>query len=55
LPLIALLETLLQMRGDAFLFVHVRQRPEPLIAENIGAWAGMMRGTFFSSQIIEEA
>ena len=42
LPLIALVETLLQIRGDAYAYVRTAQRPQPAPQEDVGAWGDLM-------------
>jgi hypothetical protein len=42
LPFIALIETLLQIRGDAYAYVRTAQRPQPAPQEDVGAWGDLM-------------
>jgi hypothetical protein len=42
-PVLALVESLLQIRGDAYALVRTKQRPELSPAEDIGAWADVIK------------
>ena len=46
-PALALLETLIQIRGDAFKFCNVYRRPSPMPAEDVGAWGDLMYAISF--------
>ncbi|KAJ8611164.1 hypothetical protein CTAYLR_003599 [Chrysophaeum taylorii] len=42
LPLTAMLETLLQIRGDAYNLTALTRRPDPNLAETVGSWGSLM-------------
>mmetsp|Transcript_18996 Transcript_18996/g.59684 ORF Transcript_18996/g.59684 Transcript_18996/m.59684 type:complete len:1196 (+) Transcript_18996:125-3712(+) len=42
LPLCAMLETLLQIRADAYKLCVLTRRPDPALAETVGSWGALM-------------
>ena len=42
LPACAMLETLLQIRVDAYRLCSMTRRPDPNLAESVGSWGGLM-------------
>ena len=55
LPLVALVETLLQLRGDAFVLLRKAQRPQPMPVDTVGAWGELVVFMIFLSIIVQSA